>query len=1166
MNSSEYPVRAIFFTKNKLIGEQLFPNNITLGEIKDFYQQNLSDGKTLLFNTYYINSHKIEDSNIISRNIQPAPNAKLLDISIAIEVIDSKEKINTSINLDDRNEQIYTQIIQPKINPFGLIVFFPQYNKIQYEEYPSDYLEKKGLKYINNNKLIYCNSPNELFLSLAENSDDLWIIKNKNYAIIKKSIPFVKNNYSMIYIPNFGECGSVFFIGGDNCRTFFYDIKAHVFEKWGNMLNSHFEPALYVYGDYLYCFNSLNENNTYFQKTFLGSNTRRMWEKVYPRFKEVDPKEFYNNNFAVSKSTEGTILFVGGKNASDNTFIFNPLNNTMIKTNGENVKIDFVDKKFYSLNQLIDIAIPSNFYKNHELALLNKYNYSLTKIKYKVGQKNSNINLISTIEKFQNLFDENSQKGNISLEGKFFSLNQNNPFYVFRRTIGKPVFNQINKWLQSRNNQKYYNPNNINNNNEMQRSMNINYKNEIQKSIDINNKNETQKSMDIISNKNEIQKNMSHNSNQQISIVHNNDIQLNNQEQLELKNAPSSEIINTIYHKIQHNENEKQNENENVNEKQNEQPYEENSHQPIEPKKKKKKHKKHTPVEETNNFEFPKIFDTYNNEEQYVDKDNSKAQDSPKNKDNDEPFNKIKAEFDLKIRTDVDDLKIEHYDYDKLILKKDKKENKENEKKEDVETNKQYEIYEKYKNSNQIIENENEEKATEKNDEKEEGIIYKKDTFENYVSSHNIDNVEDNSDNEMSDNQQKVNKNNQNEEIKEEEDGLNEIKEEEKETTENVESKNIEQENSENPNNKDFNIYKGHEEQNEEHTEHKYLNENNEQQKEKNIKTNIEYGGDTHDVLENKEINNLIKDNNINNDNNNMKKNITENNPINTDKQKENENNLNINNNKSKENIINIQNNQKINEYGDKEQHNENQMNIQYQEIEHNINNDEENEQKEIEDHQEINYIQNNEVEEININNNQQLEGDENIEQIILDSEEEKMHEHQQEGVGVGEGEREGEMKYAEVQINEQEQGREEEGEYQEEDNIFPSIEEEQINNEEEQHNNEFEEAFEHEHEQFYQYSAEENESENVKYEIEDIKNKSNQNKGKSSLIKISDNNINNINTEEITKKEENKNNKKLQKYQRFVKNVEYNENGGNVVKSQKKEEIVEINNINEHN
>ena len=729
MNSSEYPVKVIFFTKNKLIGEQLFPHNITLGEIKNFYQQNLSDGKTVLFNTYYINSNKIKDSDIISRNIQPAPNAKLLDITIALELIDSKEQINASISIDERNEETYTQIIQPKLNPFGLIVFFPQYNKIQFEEYPSDYLEKKGLKYINNNKLIYCNSPNELFLSLAENSDDLWIIKNKNYGISKKTIPYSKNNYSMVYVPNYGESGSVFFIGGDDCRTFLYDIKAHAFETWGNMLNSHFEPATYVYGDYLYCFNILNENQTYFQKTFLRSSTRRLWEKVYPRFKDVEPKEFYNNNFAVSKSTEGTIIFVGGNNASENTFIFNPLNNNMIKTTGENEKVDFIDKKFYTLNKLIDIAIPSNFERNHELALLNKYNYSLTKIKYKVGQKNSNISLISTIEKFNNLLDENNQKGNISLEGKFFSLNQNNPIYVFRRTIGKPVFNQINKWIQnSRKKQKIYYRNNINNinnvNDEIQKSMVLNYKNEIQKSIDLNNKTETHQSMDVISYKNEIQKNITPKNNLQISIVHNNDIQLGSQEQglesgqeQEQKNVA---IINTIYQKHHYHDTIKQSENENENEneteKQNENEKEiQHSKQPIEPKKKHKKHKKYVPEDESNNLEFPKVFDTYNNEEQYIDQDASKKKEDSKKQDDakkkkDDPFNKIKAQFDLKINKDIDDYKVRYYDYDKL--KKDKKE-KEKEEKEEKEKEEKEEKEKEEKEKKEKEEKEKEEKEKE---------------------------------------------------------------------------------------------------------------------------------------------------------------------------------------------------------------------------------------------------------------------------------------------------------------------------------------------------------------------------------------------------------------------------------------------------------------------
>ena len=242
---------------------------------------------------------------------------------------------------------------------------------------------------------------------------------------------------------------------------------------------------------------------------------------------------------------------------------------------------------------------------------------------------------------------------------------------------------------------------------------------------------------------------------------------------------------------------------------------------------------------------------------------------------------------------------------------------------------------------------------------------------------------------------------------------------------------------------------------------------------------------------------------------------------------------------------MDIKNSQNVIEYGDKAKNNENQINIHYQE----------NKQKEKDAHQEI-----------NSDNNQHLEGDEIIEQLIFESEEEKIHELERDG--VGEEKREGEMKYAEGKENMQEHRQEKIGEYQEEENVYQSIEEGQEegeqfnNNEEEQQNNENEEGYEHEHEQFYQYSGEENEQENINYEIEEIKNNSNQNKGKKNLIKISETIMN---KEEIIKKEENNNNKRLKKYQRFVKNVEYNEKDGNVIENQK-EEIIKINNQDKDN
>ena len=451
MYSNEFPIRAIFFTKTRLVGEKLFQSNISFGEIKKYYEKYLSDGTTSLFNTYYLNSTRLGDSDIISNNFQKDQNSNLIEISIAIELIDNNQN-KTLIRFADENDQIQAKIIQPKLNPFGLIVFFPQNNHIQIEDYPKEITQQFGLNTLNTN-FIYCNSPYALFLSGpgGENSD-FWIINHKNYGIKRKKLPISKKNFSMIYVPNVGTgFGAVFIVGGDSVETIFYDIKNEEFYRWGNMLNVHSEPALLVYEDYLFCFNSLNENTIFFEKTYLRRNTKKLWEKVFPRFKGIEPRDLFNNNFAVSKSTSGNILLVGGKYANKQTFIFNTLNNTITKTNGNNETIDFREKSFYKLNKYINIAIPTNFVKNQELILLNKKDYSLKKLRYKTGKKDS----ICSINSFLTGFNEENQKGNISLQGRFLPLNQNNPNYFIYRTIGNPIFAQINKWTQYKRPQSY---------------------------------------------------------------------------------------------------------------------------------------------------------------------------------------------------------------------------------------------------------------------------------------------------------------------------------------------------------------------------------------------------------------------------------------------------------------------------------------------------------------------------------------------------------------------------------------------------------------------------------------------------------------------------------------------------------------------------------------
>lgn len=322
MNPNQFNIRAIFFTKNRIIAEQIFPNSITFGQLKKYYRENFPSENTQLFNKYFLNSRELTDFDIISQNFQPEQNSNLLEIYIAIELKENEENKISLINSNEEKERVYSKIIQPKQNPFGLIVFHPQNNKIRFEEYPNNYLQNYGLNSLNTN-LSYCNSDKALFVTGSEKANlpynDFWIINHKNYAISRKKLPIDKRNHSMIYAPNWGYgSGSIFLIGGDIIQTLVYDIKKGIFYYWGNMLGFHSKPSLLLYGDYLYCFNQLNEKNTFFEKTYLGYNTKKLWEKVYPLFKGVDPKEFYNNDFAVSRTTEEYILFIGGKNAKKN--------------------------------------------------------------------------------------------------------------------------------------------------------------------------------------------------------------------------------------------------------------------------------------------------------------------------------------------------------------------------------------------------------------------------------------------------------------------------------------------------------------------------------------------------------------------------------------------------------------------------------------------------------------------------------------------------------------------------------------------------------------------------------------------------------------------------------------------------------------------------------
>ena len=439
MNSQDLFIKTLFYTKKRFIAEEYFPKNITLYDIKKYYKEKIGDETTIFYKNYYLNNTtKLKDSDTISELIIPSSSSNILEISIAIELREVEElKYQFSlIKFDDEDEEIYSQIIKPKLNPFELVVFLTNNCTIQIEQYPSDILKKYKLDKFNTN-YAFCNSPNYLFLS---GNKYFWIINKKTYSIKQLKLKLSKNNHSMLYVHNFG----VFVVGGDTNTTYYYDIKDNKFKIWGNTMNNNIiKPALIYHDDYLYCFQNLNEKNKFFEKTFLGENTQKKWEIIYPRFKGINPNEFYNNNFAVSKSTEGKILFIGGKNK--NTFIFNNLNDTIMKAEGENENFLFGEKIFYKLNKVMNIAIPSDFEKSKELAIVNKYQFSLEKLKYKNTQKNINMNNELNYENNINIINDN-QIGNFSLQGKFIEKNKKKKKeqLIINRICGIPVFNQIN--------------------------------------------------------------------------------------------------------------------------------------------------------------------------------------------------------------------------------------------------------------------------------------------------------------------------------------------------------------------------------------------------------------------------------------------------------------------------------------------------------------------------------------------------------------------------------------------------------------------------------------------------------------------------------------------------------------------------------------------------
>ena len=76
-------------------------------------------------------------------------------------------------------------------------------------------------------------------------------------------MPIQKKNFSLVFVPSFNSQvheGKIFIVGGDNKKTFYFDLKKNYFINWAQTNELHNNPAIIQIGDYLYIFDGFKNN------------------------------------------------------------------------------------------------------------------------------------------------------------------------------------------------------------------------------------------------------------------------------------------------------------------------------------------------------------------------------------------------------------------------------------------------------------------------------------------------------------------------------------------------------------------------------------------------------------------------------------------------------------------------------------------------------------------------------------------------------------------------------------------------------------------------------------------------------------------------------------------------------------------------------------------
>ena len=290
----------------------------------------------------------------------------------------------------------FRKLLQPKLNPFKLFVYSQKDRTLSIKTVPSEKISFYKLSQINTN-LTYCNSYTDLFIS---DGNDFWVINHSTYQIRRKKMPVEKRNHSLVFVPSNEHIneGKIFVGGGNDKKTFYFDLKKNYFMNWAQTNELHNNPALIQIGDYLYIFDSVKNNKLIFERTKL-TNDKKEWEIIIPNYEQDILSNFPSNNFATSLDSKGNIIFIGGNNINmenNNTYVYDLNQNKIyLSEKGTNDNMNFVDKSFYLIDNQYSVALPEGLEENREIAIVDKKEQSL--IKTNIGEI-----IIQTVRKNKN--------------------------------------------------------------------------------------------------------------------------------------------------------------------------------------------------------------------------------------------------------------------------------------------------------------------------------------------------------------------------------------------------------------------------------------------------------------------------------------------------------------------------------------------------------------------------------------------------------------------------------------------------------------------------------------------------------------------------------------------------------------------------------------------